>query len=122
MPAVLMPNETNLTETLDRDLSRSEPNAHDENSAGDGLRPEPRVIPGTDVPLDCERNEAGAISRLCAAGREYFRIDGSDRIYGEGLAVVSEITLPNGFLRRITARLLAGDETWVEEYFWDGEG
>ena len=76
-------------------------------------------IPGSDLEARSTYDDDGALTRLAVGGRVHVQRtgDGAWRL-GDGLAVVSELGLPGGFLRRVAA----GARSWTERYGWDGQG
>src|ERR1041384_2542133 len=72
-------------------------------------------IPGTESECEIERDEDGRLTRLTAAGRVYAEERDGSMFLGDGLAEVTEVSLPNGLLRRVHT----GFGDWVEESLWD---
>lgn len=73
------------------------------------------ALPGAAHALIFERSEQGALVRVSANGREYFRQSGGERVYEAGFVVTTETPVPNGMLRKVSC----ASGSWVEEYLWN---
>lgn len=73
------------------------------------------VIPGTQVALTYERDEAGCLTSLRCNGRTYLEGHENKRTFGDGFATVSETLAANSLLRYVRA----AQASWTEVYRWD---
>jgi hypothetical protein len=79
----------------------------------------PFDVPGSARQLTFHRAASGRLLRVTSSDRVYLSEDGAGvRTYGDDLAIVREVVLPNGLVRHVHA---AGT-SWIEEYLWDAIG